>query len=107
MELSESEKQGIAELSRAFREQFGASEVLLYGSAVRGDMDADSDIDLLLVLPQVNWEIEKEIIGLCFEAELKHGRVFSAVCFSEDDLRNGPLRESPLVKHVRKQGYPV
>ena len=87
-----------------FRARFGAKEVCLYGSAARGQMDAGSDIDIFLVLPEVNWQIEKEIIKLCFDAELKCGRVFSAVCYSVDDIENSPLKESPLVLNVRKQG---
>ncbi|MDH4201443.1 MAG: nucleotidyltransferase domain-containing protein [Phycisphaerae bacterium] len=104
MKLSKSENQALAELSRVFRARFGAKEVCLYGSAARGQMDAGSDIDIFLVLPEVNWQIEKEIIKLCFDAELKCGRVFSAVCYSVDDIENSPLKESPLVLNVRKQG---
>ena len=104
MKLSKSESQVLTELSKVFREQFGASEVCLYGSAARGQMDADSDIDIFLVLPKVDWHIEKEIIKLCFDAELECGRVFSVVCYSMDDIENSPLKESPLVLSVRKQG---
>ena len=103
MNLSVSENQGLKELSKAFRHRFGAKEVLLYGSAVRGKMDEGSDIDLFIVLPEVNWQIEKGIIKLCFDAELRYGRVFSAVCYSIDDIQNSPLKESPLVLNVRKQ----
>ena len=104
MKLSESENQALIELSRVFREQFGAKEVCLYGSAARDEMDEASDIDIFLVLPEVNWQIEKDIIKLCFDAELKYGRVFSVVCYSVDDIQNSPLKESPLVLNVRKQG---
>ncbi len=104
MKLSNSENRVLTELSKAFREQFGAVEVRLYGSAARGEMDVASDIDIFLVLPKVNWQTEKEIIKLCFDAELECGRVFSTVCYSVDCLQDGPLSESPLVLNVRKQG---
>ncbi|MBN1942447.1 MAG: nucleotidyltransferase domain-containing protein [Phycisphaerae bacterium] len=104
MKLTKTERDGLAELSVILHERFGATEVLLYGSAARGQMDVDSDIDLLVVLPELNWDMEKEIIGLCFDMELEYGRVFSAVCFSENDLQETPLKESPLLKHARQQG---
>ena len=81
MNLSEIENQALLDLSKAFRDRFNAKEVRLYGSAARGEMDEASDIDLFLVLPNVNWKIEKDVIKLCFDAELKYGRVFSAVCY--------------------------
>ena len=104
MNLSEIENRALLELSKAFRDRFNAKEVRLYGSAARGEMDEASDIDLFLVLPKVNWQIEKDVIKLCFDAELKYGRVFSAVCYSVDDIENSPLKESPLVLNVRRQG---
>lgn len=107
MRLSELEKQCISDLAAAFRERFGAEDVRVYGSAARGQMDPASDIDLFIVLPKLDWHIEKEIIRLCFDAELKCGRVFSAVCYTSDDLRNSPISESPLVLNVKREGQRV
>ena len=107
MQLTSSEQRILKELVDAFRRHFGASEVLLYGSAARGELEQDSDIDLLVVLPEVNWEIEKRLIDHCFEAELKCGRIISAVCFTGDELAHGPLRASPLVLNARKEGIPL
>ena len=104
MNLTSEEKQGLADLSKSLYERFAAVEVVLYGSAARDEMDEYFDIDIFVVLPEVNWEIEKEIIALCFEAELKYGRVFSAACYSTSELKDGPLGESPLVMNVRKYG---
>lgn len=107
MQLSDTEKQSLRELAQAFRYRFGAVEVVLYGSAAKNEMDAESDIDLFVVLPQTSWKTEKEMIRLCFEKELECGRIISPVCFSTDELRNGPLDESPLVKNVRKEGIAI
>ena len=107
MQLTSAEQRVLEELVDTFRRHFGASEVLLYGSAARGELEAGSDIDLLVVLPQVNWEIEKRLINYCFEAELKCGRVISTVCFTADELADSPLRVSPLVLRARKEGIPL
>ncbi len=104
MNLTSEEKQGLADLSKSLYQRFHAAEVILYGSAARDEMDEYSDIDIFVVLPEVNWEIEKEIISLCFQAELKYGRVFSVACYSTSELKDGPLGESPLVMNVRKYG---
>jgi predicted nucleotidyltransferase len=104
MKLSALENKVLTELVEQFRARFGATEVFLYGSAARNQMDEASDVDLFVVLPKVDWRVEKEIISLCFDAELECGRVFSAMCCSVNDLYNSPLSESPLVVNVRKQG---
>ena len=107
MRLSETEQQVLTELVKALRTGFGASEVLLYGSAARGELEEGSDIDLLVVLPEVNWEIEKRIVALCFHAEMALERIISTVCFSRAELENSPLRASPLVLNARREGVPL
>jgi len=104
VKLSSKEKDALNKLAKVFRERFGAEEVILYGSAVREELDEGSDIDLLIVLPEVNWEIEKDIIQNCFAAELECGRVFSATCYSVNELEHSPLRVSPLILNARKEG---
>ncbi len=104
MKLSSREKEALDNLAKIFREQFGAEELILYGSAVRDELDEGSDIDLLIGLPEVDWDIEKDIVRMCFAAELECGRVFSATCYGVDELEQGPLRFSPLVLNARKEG---
>ena len=52
-------------------------------------MDEASEMDLLVVLPEVNWSIEKQISHLCYAAQLECGRVISTVGFSERDFTLG------------------
>ena len=104
MQLSESEKEVLAEVVEALRADFGALEVVLYGSAARDDLEEGSDIDLLVVLPEVDWEIEQQISDCCFDAGLKCGRVISTVCFGRDEIGESPLRVSPFVLNVRREG---
>ncbi len=104
MELSSEEREVLSRVARILRTRFGAEEVILYGSAARGQLDEESDIDLLVVLPKLDWEMQKEIIGVCFDAELECGRVISAVCYTADEMEHGPLRSSPLVLTARRKG---
>ena len=104
MQLTENEKHVLSELVESLCSDLGAVEVVLYGSAVRGRLEKDSDIDLFVVLPQVDWEIEKKVIDYCFEAQLQCGRVISTACFSRDELAETPLRSSPFILNVRREG---
>jgi len=107
MELNTEERDALSRVVQVLRDRFGAREVILYGSAARGQLDAESDIDLLVVLPELDWEIQKEIIAVCFEAELQCGRIISALCYTTDELEHSPLRSSPLVLTARREGQPL
>jgi predicted nucleotidyltransferase len=104
MELNAEERDVLSSVTRTLRSRFGAREVILYGSAARGQLDEESDIDLLVVLPRIDWETQKEIIAVCFEAELQCGRVFSVTCYTTDEMEHSPLRSSPLVLTARREG---
>ena len=108
MQLTEKEKQVLKELSADLKQRFGAIEVLLYGSAVRGEMDEESDIDIFVMLPNVDWETEKQIIDLCFEAELNNDlqRIISPICCSEQEVK-GRLEHSPFILKVMKEGSAI
>lgn len=104
MQLNDTERCVLADLIATLRRDFSASRVLLYGSAARDQLQEGSDIDLLVVLPKVDWEIEKQIVERCFQAELKCSRVISAACFTNDELTRTPLRVSPFVLNVHREG---
>ena len=107
MKLSQKENRALAKLAKALRTRFKAEKIILYGSAVRDELDEGSDIDIMIVLPEVNWNIEKDIIQMCFDTELECERVFSVVCYSTDELEHNPLRSSPLVLNVHKEGQSI
>jgi predicted nucleotidyltransferase len=104
MQLNAEEQEVLSEVAKTLRSRFGAVEVILYGSAARGDLDEESDIDLLVVLPRLDWTMQKDIIGVCFDAELRCGRVISAICYTTDEIEHSPLRSSPLVMTARREG---
>lgn len=104
MQLNSNEQNIIAEISEMLKRDFNAEKVVLFGSAARGELDKYSDIDILVVLPERSWEIEKKIIDMCFDAELRCKRVISTVCYSSDEFYNSPLKESPLILNALKQG---
>lgn len=107
MRMSTEEHDVLSRVAQTLRDRFDAREVILYGSAAREQLDEESDIDLLVVLPKIDWEIQKQIIAVCFDAELQCGRVFSATCYTMKEMEDSPLRSSPLVLAARREGQHV
>ena len=104
MQLSSDEQHEVNGVAQTLRQRFGATDVRLYGSAARGTMTSGSDIDLLAVLPRVDWGIEKQISDLCFEAEQRIGRIISVNILSRTEYEDSPLRHSPLILAVQHEG---
>jgi len=102
MRLSDTERRVLSQLAQRLRSELEAQHVWLYGSAARGELQAQSDIDLLVVLPTVDWEIEKRVIDCCFDSELQLDRIVSPTCVTERDLTQSPLRASPFLHNAQR-----
>jgi hypothetical protein len=89
----------------ALRDAFGErlKGVVVYGSEVRGDAQADSDIDLLVLLdgdpqdPQDSWSC----INALYPLALELGRPIHAEPISAAEYEAG---EYPLYRSARREG---
>lgn len=104
MTLAPHEYTALCELVDDLRHRFGATDVRLFGSAARGTLDRESDVDLLVVVPSLTWELERAICDRCYETTLACGRLFSPSIFTVDDVTHSPLRSSPFVRAALREG---
>jgi predicted nucleotidyltransferase len=88
-------RQAASALSVGFGDRLRA--VWLYGSRARGDHQAGSDLDLLVVLDEVGrWRAEHDVAGDAIATlSLEHGLVITRVFVAEEDWRN---RATPLLR---------
>jgi predicted nucleotidyltransferase len=81
------------ECRRRLRDHYGEelADIVLYGSIARGDEDAESDIDLLVLLKSDfnRWEQIKVIVRLLYPVQMKCDRYISAKPVHEVDYREG------------------
>jgi len=82
-------------------------EVRLFGSAARGTMDEESDIDLFVVVPHLDWDMELAMYDAAFEAGLLANRPITLSIFTAQEVEGTPLRSSALLRQVRREGKPV
>ena len=91
--------------AQALRELYGArlAEVVLFGSHARGDADADSDIDLLVVLAgDVSpWDELRRLDDLLWGLSYEHAVTVSALPINLDQWRSG---RSPVLVDARSHG---
>ena len=104
--LTVKERKAVFEFSRLLRQQFGplVKEIILFGSKVRGDSKKNSDLDILIVLHNLSWEIKKAISELAAEENIKHNVVISTIRYASDAWENPIIKASPFVMSVKKEG---
>lgn len=83
------------------RQRVQVEEIFLYGSQATGEPDADSDIDVAVVLkevPEQNWlELEASLFRLGWDIDLR----IEPLLFVEGRDRSGFLR------HIRSSGIKI
>ena len=107
MVLKTNERKALDDLKKILAGQFELLDFRLFGSRARGTGDPDSDLDIMIELPEINPQIEAHIDSIIFKINLENDAFISAVLFGEKEIREGPMSESPLYKVIQKEGVPI
>ena len=104
--LTPEERAAISEFTELLRNRFPTliKEVILFGSKVRGDSKRDSDIDILIVLTSLSWDIKKTISELAAQENIKHNVLISTVRYDSETWENPVIKASPFGSAVRREG---
>ena len=104
--LTQEERIAVMEFAELIRKRFGSmiKEIILFGSKVRGKSEKESDIDILLVLSSLSWEIKKSISEQAAEENMKHNVLISTIRYDVFTWDNPVVKASPFGKTVREEG---
>ena len=98
----------LAACANAIRQVVPEAEVILYGSVARGEDGPDSDVDLLVLVPQeVTYELERAIRDQTFEAELEYNHVITTIIRQVSKWHAAPLNFTPLYRSIAREGVLV
>jgi uncharacterized protein len=76
----------------------------VFGSRARGDADEYSDMDVFVEVGQLDKYLKESILDIVWEVGFDNYMVISPLIFSRDELKNSPLRSSPIVKAIIAEG---
>ncbi len=107
MALKKNEKNAVGALREVLADHYSLLDYRIFGSKIRGDDTDQSDIDVMIKIPQINPQIESEIYDLVFDINLKHNCFISVIIFGKDEIEQGPLSESPIYKVIMKEGISI
>jgi len=93
-------------ITARLRERFAEriEGVYAFGSRVRGDHDAWSDFDVLIVVKDRNPSIESEIMDIFVEEELKSGVIFSPVIKDFTAYEKEKNFHTPFYENIQREG---
>ena len=87
---------------------FDATELILFGSKARGDFDAESDIDVLVLTRHRLSRAERHaMVDRLYEIGLQCGAFLSPLAVSVDEWQNGPFSVLPIKAEIEAQGVVV
>jgi predicted nucleotidyltransferase len=106
--LEKREELAIEEAARTLKSQFPVEEIILFGSKARGNHDAFSDIDLLLVTTEpLHWKGEKAIVEILFDIGMTHDVIFTPLFVSKEEWRGGLFVHFPIYEEILRDGAVV
>jgi len=82
------------------------SKVILYGSYARGDFEAESDVDVMVLVKLSQEEIEKveeAVFDVAFDIEMDHGIHISPIIKNEEQFEYW-VDVLPFYQNVKKEG---
>ena len=104
--LQPQERKALMDLAARLHQAFSYTirHMLLFGSKVRGDSDAESDIDLLIVVDEYSWDLEKEITRLTTQTDCAYKVVLSDHVVSNERFEQMAARREPLYCNIEAEG---
>jgi predicted nucleotidyltransferase len=106
--LEKGERLAIEEAARVIKSKFSIEEIILFGSKARGDHDAFSDIDLLLVTSDpLHWKDEKGIVEALFDIGMKFDVIFSPLFVSKAEWNSSLFTQFPIYEEIVRDGAVV
>ena len=102
--LHKNERNAIAAAARLLKEKYSIDRIILFGSKARGDSDASSDIDLLLISStKLHWRDEKAVVDALFDIGMEHDVIFSPL-FAAADEWEGIFKSFPIYREITRDG---
>ncbi len=103
--VSDLEKRMLLDLKDIVTKRDPQAELVLYGSAARGQRQPDSDYDVVVITDQKlssqeERELHRDVCGL----QLERGVVLSVMVYAREQWHNPVFQTSPYPKTVMKEG---
>ena len=104
--LAPDEQRALTEFVSWLQDTWGdrITHVWLFGSKARGDSDAESDVDLLVVGRDADDVLREAVAEMAYELSLKHGVLLCEHVLSGWRFAQMRARQEPLYRNISRDG---
>lgn len=103
--VTQKERKAILEFKKAVNRLSPEAEFILFGSKARGDDNAVSDIDILVLVDRkLEPGLEEEIFGEAFDVGLNCDTTFGVIVYSQKHWDSSLAKEMPLHWNIDREG---
>ena len=103
--LTDTQSQALNRIKRKVMDRFPVVDFVLYGSAARGEADAESDLDLLIVTSKPLTRFKRhEITDIVFEVNLEFDTNYSTLVVDQESWETGIISVLPLRDEILRDG---
>jgi uncharacterized protein len=95
---------GVAE---RLRRELGAEHVIVYGSVARGDARADSDVDLLVIAPSTEDDLQRWSRARAAIRDLGIGPTVSPLVLTPDEVRTRLEADDRFIRQIIETGIEI
>ena len=92
------------ELKRKLAEVVELLDYRVFGSRARGTDDENSDLDIFIEVESLDADLRGRISDIVWDVGFANYTVISTLVFTRDELENSPLRVSPIVQSIQREG---
>lgn len=94
-------------IAARLKETYGARQVILFGSASRGEATADSDIDLLVISPTSEKFYERMATVLRLVRDLSRGMPLAPIVLTPEEFKARLDRGDQFIREIAVTGVPL
>jgi predicted nucleotidyltransferase len=107
--LTSEERVAITEFTTRIQDLFPERilSATLFGSKARGDADAESDIDLLVLVDEESNSLRSELWRIASDVSLEHNVVLSVRVYAQARWAESRRMRLPLYRTIVADGIPV
>lgn len=96
----------VEELRSRIAKKYTILDLRVFGSTARGDSRINSDIDVLVCLPEMNRTIEEDLFDIAYDLELECDCLIDLIAVSVQDLK-GQMGSAPIYEKILSEGIAI